>query len=143
MLKIIACDDDVAFLDRLHRMIDRWSTEKGTAVDVALVTRGEDLLARHPDYCQGLTIENDLAVMCHALGDLGTAEAMARRSLRSWVGVAHTEALSSLVLGSTLTSSGRYGEALEAFEQVTEPDMAHLEDLHRERATLDPVVYAA
>ncbi len=46
MLKIIACDD-VAFLDRLHRMIDRWSTETGTAVDVALVTRGEDLLARH------------------------------------------------------------------------------------------------
>ena len=45
MLKIIACDDDVAFLDRLHRMIDRWSTETGTAVDVALVTRGEDLLA--------------------------------------------------------------------------------------------------
>lgn len=39
MLKIIACDDDVAFLDRLHRMIDRWSTETGTAVDVALVTR--------------------------------------------------------------------------------------------------------
>lgn len=47
MLKIIACDDDVAFLDRLHRMIDRWSSETGTAVDVALVTRGEDLLARH------------------------------------------------------------------------------------------------
>ena len=47
MLKIIACDDDVTFLDRLHRMIDRWSTETGTAVDVALVTRGEDLLARH------------------------------------------------------------------------------------------------
>ena len=43
MLKIIACDDDVAFLDRLHRMIDRWSTETGTTVDVALVTRGEDL----------------------------------------------------------------------------------------------------
>lgn len=48
MLKIIACDDDVAFLDRLHRMIDRWSIETGTAVDVALVTRGEDLLARMP-----------------------------------------------------------------------------------------------
>ena len=47
MLKIIACDDDVAFLDRLHRMIDRWSTETGTTVDVALVTCGEDLLARH------------------------------------------------------------------------------------------------
>ena len=80
----------------------------------------EGLLARHPDYCQGLTIENDLAVMCHALGDLGTAEAMARRSLRSWAGVAHTEALSSLVLGSTLTSSGRYGEAREAFERARE-----------------------
>ena len=39
--------DDAAFLDRLHRMIDRWSIETGTAVDVALVTRGEDLLARH------------------------------------------------------------------------------------------------
>lgn len=48
MLKIIACDDDVAFLDRLHRMIDRWSTETGTAVDVALVTRGEDLLPAMP-----------------------------------------------------------------------------------------------
>gem|GEM_PF-4177393 len=41
MLKIIACDDDVAFLDRLHRMIDRWSTETGTAVDGAPGTRGE------------------------------------------------------------------------------------------------------
>lgn len=40
MLKIIACDDDVAFLDNLHRMINRWSAETGTAVDVALVTRG-------------------------------------------------------------------------------------------------------
>lgn len=49
MLKIIACDDDVAFLDRLHRMIDRWSIETGTAVDAALVTRGEDLLARQAD----------------------------------------------------------------------------------------------
>ena len=47
MLKIIACDDDVAFLDNLHRMISRWSAETGTAVDAALVTRGEDLLARH------------------------------------------------------------------------------------------------
>lgn len=45
--RLLPGDDDVAFLDRLHRMIDRWSTETGTAVDVALVTRGEDLLARH------------------------------------------------------------------------------------------------
>lgn len=42
MLKIIACDDDVAFLDNLHRMVNRWSAETGTAVDVALVTRGEE-----------------------------------------------------------------------------------------------------
>lgn len=47
MLKIIACDDDAAFQDNLHRMINRWSAETGTTVDVALVTRGEDLLARH------------------------------------------------------------------------------------------------
>jgi tetratricopeptide (TPR) repeat protein len=78
----------------------------------------EHLLARFPDYCQGLTIENDLAVMCHALGDLGAAEGMARRSLRSWAGVAHTEALSSLVLGSTLTSMGRIDEALAAFDRA-------------------------
>lgn len=80
----------------------------------------ETLLDRHPHYCQGLTIENDLAVMCHALGDLNTAEAMARRSLRSWAGVAHTEALSSLVLGSTLTSMGRYDDALGHLERARE-----------------------
>ncbi len=80
----------------------------------------EHLLARHPDYCHGLTIENDLAVMCHALGDLGAAEEMARRSLRSWTGVAHTEALSSLVLGSTLASGGRFAEALEALDRAHE-----------------------
>lgn len=45
MLKIIACDDDVAFLDKLHRMLDRWSTASDTPVEVSLVTRGEDLLA--------------------------------------------------------------------------------------------------
>lgn len=47
MLRIIACDDDVAFLDNLHRMLDRWAAKSGTAVEIALVTRGEDLLARH------------------------------------------------------------------------------------------------
>lgn len=80
----------------------------------------EALLARHPEYCRGLTIENDLAVMCHALGDLDTAETMARRSLRSWEGNAHTEALSSLVLGSTLTSMGRFAEAVQALERAEE-----------------------
>ncbi|MBK9574253.1 MAG: AAA family ATPase [Rhodoferax sp.] len=78
----------------------------------------EHLLARHPDYCHGLTIENDLAVMCLALGDLQTAQEMARRSLRSWAGVAHTQALSSLVLGSTLTSQGRFTEALDMLNRA-------------------------
>lgn len=80
----------------------------------------EDLLLRHADYCHGLTIENDLAVMCHALGDLAAAEAMARRSLASWAGVAHTEALSSLVLGTTLTSMGRFAEARAALDRAYE-----------------------
>ena len=71
----------------------------------------ELLLERHPDYCRGLTIESDLGVMLQALGDLPRAEAMARRSLLSWQGVAHTETLSLLMLGLTLTSAGRYGEA--------------------------------
>lgn len=78
----------------------------------------ERLLARHADYCRGLTIENDLAVMLHALGDLARAEQMARRSLQHWRGVAHTEALSSLVLGSVLTSQGRTDEADTVLQQA-------------------------
>nr|WP_315490259.1 AAA family ATPase [uncultured Rhodoferax sp.] len=78
----------------------------------------EALLSTHPDYCSGLTIENDLAVMLQALGQLPRAELMARRSLASWVGVAHTETLSWLVLATTLTSAGRHGEALTAFERA-------------------------
>jgi tetratricopeptide (TPR) repeat protein len=69
------------------------------------------LLKRHPDYCRGITIENDLAVMLQALGEVEAAEAMARRSLESWAGVAHTETLSLLVLGLVLTSAGRHDEA--------------------------------
>jgi tetratricopeptide (TPR) repeat protein len=71
----------------------------------------EALLAAHPDYCSGLTIENDLAVMLHAQGELARAEDLARRSLASWRGVPHTEALSLLVLGAVLTSAGRHDEA--------------------------------
>ncbi|RZL33405.1 MAG: tetratricopeptide repeat protein [Rubrivivax sp.] len=76
------------------------------------------LLERHPDFCRGITIENDLAVMLHALGDLPQAEAMARRSLQSWAGVAHTETLSLLALASTLTSAGRHAEAEAALQQA-------------------------
>jgi tetratricopeptide (TPR) repeat protein/DNA-binding SARP family transcriptional activator len=78
----------------------------------------EALLAQHPDWCSGLTIENDLAVMLHALGHLQRAETMARRSLESWQGVTHTQALSRLVLGSVLTSMGRYDEAHEVLQQA-------------------------
>lgn len=74
----------------------------------------ESMLLAYPDYCRGLTIENDLAVLLHALGDLARAEDMARRSLRSWAGVAHTETLSQLALASILTSVGRYDAALAA-----------------------------
>ncbi len=78
----------------------------------------EALLAQYPAYCSGLTIENDLAVMLFALGDLERAETMARRSLVSWAGVAHTESLSLLVLGSIMTSAGRFEEALDALNQA-------------------------
>jgi tetratricopeptide (TPR) repeat protein len=76
------------------------------------------LLQRHPDYCRGLTVENDLAVMLHALGDVAAAEDMARRSLHSWAGVMHTECLSSLVLGSVLTTAGRHAEAQGALQRA-------------------------
>ncbi|KNZ32595.1 MAG: hypothetical protein AD742_10950 [Methylibium sp. NZG] len=69
------------------------------------------LLERHPDYCRGITVENDLAVMLQALGENAAAEGMARRSLESWAGVAHTETLSLLVLGLVLTTAGRCTEA--------------------------------
>ena len=78
----------------------------------------EALALKHPDYCRGLTIESDLAVMLQASGDLVRAEAMGRRSLQSWRGVAHTETLSYLGLGLTLTSAGRYGEALDALDEA-------------------------
>lgn len=78
----------------------------------------ERLLARHPDYCRGLTIENDLAVMCQALGELDRAETMARRSLASWAGVPHTLALSQLVLGATLTSRGDFAGARAALDEA-------------------------
>lgn len=78
----------------------------------------EALMCAHPDYCSGLTIENDLAVMLHALGQLPRAEQMARRSLVSWAGVVHTETLSWLVLGTVLTSAGRHDEALAALNSA-------------------------
>lgn len=76
----------------------------------------EALLSAHPDYCGGLTIELDLSAALHALGQLQRAELMAQRSLTSWAGVVHTEALTWLVLGSVLTSAGRHDEALAAFD---------------------------
>ena len=76
------------------------------------------LLQTHADYCSGVTIENDLAVMLHALGRLQEAEAMARRSLQSWAGVAHTETLSLLVLGAVLTSAGRFEAADAALQRA-------------------------
>ena len=76
------------------------------------------LLQVHPDYCSGMTIENDLAVMLHALGRVHEAEAMARRSLHSWAGVAHTETLSLLVLGLVLSSAGRCDAADAALQRA-------------------------
>lgn len=76
------------------------------------------LLEQYPDFCGGLTIENDLAVMLQALGHIEAAEIMARRSLQSWSGVAHTETLSLLVLGLVLTSAGRHDEADAALERA-------------------------
>jgi tetratricopeptide (TPR) repeat protein len=78
----------------------------------------EALLAAHPEHCRGVTIENDLAVMLHALGNLQRAEVMARRSLESWRGMPHTEALSLRALGSILTSAGRDDEARAALDQA-------------------------
>lgn len=84
-----------------------------------------ELLRRHPDFCRGLTIENDLAVNLHALGRMAEAEDFCRRSLASWAGVPHVEALSLLVLGTVLTSRGREDEAAQAFERSLVHSRAH------------------
>lgn len=76
------------------------------------------LLATHPDFCRGLTIENDLAVMLNALGEFDAAERMTRRSLDSWRDVPHTQTLSLLVLGSVLCNLGRLGEAQDSLDQA-------------------------
>ena len=78
------------------------------------------MLERYPDYCRGITIENDLAVMLQALGRIDEAEVMAQRSLQSWAGVAHTETLSLLVLGLVQTSAGRYAQADGALQRALE-----------------------
>jgi len=115
-----------ALMDQVHRLAPRrpstlsfqaqlhWFAGDARAARDAF----ESLLALHPDYCGGLTIENDLAVMHNALGELSHAEAMARRSLASWQGVVHTETLSLLVLGSVLTSAGRHDEARAALDRA-------------------------
>ena len=76
------------------------------------------LLERHPDYCRGITVENDLAVMLSALGEPARAETFARRSLQSWAGVAQIQSLSRLVLGSVLTSLGQHAEAEAALQEA-------------------------
>ena len=76
------------------------------------------LLERHPEYCSGMTIENDLAVMLHALGRAAEAEVMVRRSLQSWAGVVHAEAISLMVLGVVLLSAARFEEADEALARA-------------------------
>jgi len=76
----------------------------------------EQLLVTHAAWARGHTLENDLGVMLHALGDLGRAELMLRRSLESWRGMKHTETLSNLALGAVFTSAGRFDEAAQRLE---------------------------
>lgn len=76
------------------------------------------LLERHPDYCRGITVENDLAVMLSALGEPAQAETFARRSLQSWAGVAQIQSLSRVVQGSVLCSLGQHAEAEAALQEA-------------------------
>ena len=46
-MRILACDDDTAFLDRLEQMTARWSNDTGTHVEVETFDNGDDLLAAH------------------------------------------------------------------------------------------------
>lgn len=78
----------------------------------------ERLLVTHAEWARGQTLENDLGVMLHALGDLGRAEVMLRRSLQSWRGVRHTETLSNLALGAVLGSAGRFDEARQCLDEA-------------------------
>ncbi len=113
MLKIIACDDDVAFLDRLHRMIDRWSTETGTAVDVALVTRGEDLLARHAASRADIIL---LDMIMPLVNGMDTAREL--RQADTAVRLVFLTSSPEFALESYEVRDGRDIEALESFRSV-------------------------
>ncbi|SMB81474.1 AAA family ATPase [Deinococcus hopiensis] len=71
----------------------------------------EELLTRVPGHARVRTLENDLGFVCLNLGDLVAAERWLRRSLETYAGVPHPEALSRSNLGLVFLMMGRLDEA--------------------------------
>ncbi len=46
-MRLLACDDDNAFLDELERMVARWARETGRVASIETCDNGDDLLAAH------------------------------------------------------------------------------------------------
>lgn len=76
------------------------------------------LIERQPEVARSLTLENDLGMVCWARGRLAEAATWLERSLTTWRGVQHTEALSRSNLGLIRASQGRWAEALTLLDEA-------------------------
>ena len=83
---------------------------KGNFIDAKNVF--EHLIQTHPTAVRSLTLENDLGISCTLAGLLSLGKQWLEKSLETWQGITHVEALTNSNLGYTLFLMGRYTEAL-------------------------------
>jgi tetratricopeptide (TPR) repeat protein len=85
---------------------------------VEAAARFERMRAQDPDCVRRLTLENDLGACYWTLGKLAEAEKETQRSLETWRGSPHVEALSTMYLAFVRLSQGRIRAALELAEKA-------------------------
>jgi DNA-binding SARP family transcriptional activator len=72
----------------------------------------ENLMDVHPQAVRSLTIENDLGISCTLAGLLNEGKSWLEKSLGTWKGITHVEALTNSNMGYTLFLMGHYKESL-------------------------------
>ena len=80
-MRILACDDDTAFLDALEQMVGRWSRDTGTPVELETCDNGDDLLAAHAARRADVVILDMIMPLLDGMGcarELRRADASAR-----------------------------------------------------------------
>jgi tetratricopeptide (TPR) repeat protein len=84
----------------------------------AAKARFEATIHAHPAWVRVVTLENDLGMVCIAHGALPEAKTWLERSIGSWSGVPHVEALSRSNLGLAHLHCGEYSLALAQLEHA-------------------------